>query len=540
MSKKQSKELTPQPCGCQESQGACESGCGSIVSERNRFFTGKLMTARDFQGEQDYFLSRHYLHNRLLHGWGIVCGLEVEYHPDRLAQPSLASSCAKRWVRVRPGLAIDCYGRELILRQDCYYELPLPKASAPDPNTRKEQYILGLHYLEEEIERVPVLYMEEMGNGKREQANRLREATRLEWVRRGDLPPDCWKGDNPELNHLEREILNRLQQVVMPCSLEQLSKYINRNKKDKEKPVSRHEIESALKHLMGQGLVRELEEEHAEERYEAVPQWECLDDCAEGKVSHVGTCLDCGCPCGGNDLLPLALIEFDPAYPEWDPQHPERGFTIDTFGRKELPPSPDQLTHILGYNWPHGGKMSLSDLAKPKEEGGMGGRLEVYFDRRLWPTPPAQQAGYEQDAEQVQGPLPFGINSFTFIVEWHPWNAPRREEESWYRVRRLLDRAGTQPHTEETEETEKRAMRCMAVYPIPADLLEGDENIGDSWLHVTLKCDFILDCRGLPVDGEHLRGRALTGDGTPGGTFESWFFVENDLQHRSQKREDRR
>jgi len=221
---------------------------------------------------------------------------------------------------------------------------------------------------------------------------------------------------------------------------------------------------------------------------------------------------------------------------------------IDIFGRKELPPSPDQLTRIVGYNWPHGGKLSLSDLAKPKDEGGMGGRLEMYFDRRLWPTPPATSAENEQDAEKVFSPMPYGVNRFTFIVEWHPWYASRREEESWYRVRRLLDRAGTQPYTEEieivemdkTEKTEKREMRCMAVYPIPEDLLEGDENIGDSWLHVTLKCDFILDCRGLPVDGEHLRGRKLTGDGAPGGTFESWFYVENDLQRRSQKREDRR
>ena len=69
------------------------------ASERNRFFTGKSMTARDFTDEQRYFLSRHWLHNRLLHGWGIVCGLRVRYHwnPD----------CRDRWVIVEPGIAID-------------------------------------------------------------------------------------------------------------------------------------------------------------------------------------------------------------------------------------------------------------------------------------------------------------------------------------------------------------------------------------------------------------------------------------------------
>jgi hypothetical protein len=529
MSKKQAKELTPKPCGCQDRREHCQPGCGNIVAERNHYFTGKLMTARDFQGEQDYFLSRHTLHNRLLHGWGIACGLEVEYHPDRYPRdrtggpPWNTTDCAKSWVRVRPGIAIDCYGRELVVPEDKYYKLQFPPAPSPDANTQKEQYILGLRYCEEEIERVPVLYNEEVSHGKREQANRLREVTHVEWIRRGDLPPDCWKGANPELKPLERELLHRLQDVGMPCSPEQLVKFINRNKQ-----ISQEEMESALKHLSDLGLVK-VEEEH----YEAVPQWECRDDCAEGRVSHIGTCLDCSCSCGENGFVPLALIEFDPAHPEWDPEHQHMGFTIDMFSRKELPPSPDQLTHIMGYNWPHGGMLYLSDLAKAKEDGGKGGRLEVYFDRKLWPVPPAPAEEPEEDAEEVFEPIPIGVNVFTFVVDWHPWSIPRRSEESWYEQTRLLDRDEMLPHIEET------ATRCMAIYPLPADLLEGPESIADSWLHITLKCDFILDCRGLPVDGEHLRGRPLTGDGVPGGTFESWFYVKDDRQ-RKQPRRDRR
>jgi hypothetical protein len=45
---------------------------------------------------------------------------------------------------------------------------------------------------------------------------------------------------------------------------------------------------------------------------------------------------------------------------------------------------------------------------------------------------------------------------------------------------------------------------------------------------VTLRCDFILDCHGNPVDGTHLRGRLPTGNGTMGGNFESWFRVVSD------------
>ena len=43
-----------------------------IGTERQHYFEGKFMSARDFRDEQHYFLSRRRAHNRLLHGWGAV------------------------------------------------------------------------------------------------------------------------------------------------------------------------------------------------------------------------------------------------------------------------------------------------------------------------------------------------------------------------------------------------------------------------------------------------------------------------------------
>ena len=40
-------------------------------------------------------------------------------------------------------------------------------------------------------------------------------------------------------------------------------------------------------------------------------------------------------------------------------------------------------------------------------------------------------------------------------------------------------------------------------------------NIANNRIRVTLKCDFIIDCRGNPVDGNHLHGARPTGNGTP-------------------------
>ena len=45
--------------------------------EHPHFYAGRLLTAADLQDDQDYFRAKIRLHDRLLHGWGIVTGLQV-------------------------------------------------------------------------------------------------------------------------------------------------------------------------------------------------------------------------------------------------------------------------------------------------------------------------------------------------------------------------------------------------------------------------------------------------------------------------------
>jgi hypothetical protein len=73
------------------------------VFERTHFFTGKLLTAEDLSQEQQYQIGKRRLHNRMLHGWGLVSGLEVMI------------SDGGESVRIEPGVAIDCEGNEIIL-----------------------------------------------------------------------------------------------------------------------------------------------------------------------------------------------------------------------------------------------------------------------------------------------------------------------------------------------------------------------------------------------------------------------------------------
>src|SRR6266550_8338729 len=87
----------------------CKGDCDKPMKERMNYFTGRHLAARDFQDEQLHHRSHRFLHNRMLHGWGVVCGLEVKKHK----QPG----CENRYVTVSPGMAIDCCGREILV--DC-------------------------------------------------------------------------------------------------------------------------------------------------------------------------------------------------------------------------------------------------------------------------------------------------------------------------------------------------------------------------------------------------------------------------------------
>lgn len=51
--------------------------CWPDPFERLAYFHGQLLTSDDLRTEQAYFREKHKLHNRCLHGWGVVCGLRT-------------------------------------------------------------------------------------------------------------------------------------------------------------------------------------------------------------------------------------------------------------------------------------------------------------------------------------------------------------------------------------------------------------------------------------------------------------------------------
>lgn len=74
------------------------------MPQRLRFFSGQVLTAAEFEAEQRYHREMRRLHNRLLHGVGIVEGLGVSAD---------GGQCDA--VVVAPGVVLDGLGNEIVV-----------------------------------------------------------------------------------------------------------------------------------------------------------------------------------------------------------------------------------------------------------------------------------------------------------------------------------------------------------------------------------------------------------------------------------------
>jgi hypothetical protein len=135
---------------------AKNKSCDYNSYKRVRYFHGMLLTERDFQEEQIYHQEKRRLLNRMLHGWGVVCGLGIK--------PTKPDSSK---VIITPGMALDCLGNEVVVCND--FEVDLKKLPELCPDTSKGEkdpcaeretedcmYYVGIKYTEAPTDPVPV------------------------------------------------------------------------------------------------------------------------------------------------------------------------------------------------------------------------------------------------------------------------------------------------------------------------------------------------------------------------------------------------
>ena len=88
---------------------------GLQTPKRNHYFYGQLLGVENFELETAYGIQQRRLLNRLVLGYGVVCGLDVEVTGDG------------RKVVIWPGLAIDRHGKEIIVARRSA-PIPIPPA----------------------------------------------------------------------------------------------------------------------------------------------------------------------------------------------------------------------------------------------------------------------------------------------------------------------------------------------------------------------------------------------------------------------------
>ncbi|MBP2330394.1 hypothetical protein JOF56_010779 [Kibdelosporangium banguiense] len=128
---------------------------------RLRYFHGQMLSAKDFQREQEYIREKLKLRVRCLLGYGVVCGLYVHAAgPDEESEPEVTTDPQpirrhKAKVRIKPGLAVDCEGNEVVVRGGCVVNL---WEQLPADEREKDTVWVGIDYCERAVEPTRAVY----------------------------------------------------------------------------------------------------------------------------------------------------------------------------------------------------------------------------------------------------------------------------------------------------------------------------------------------------------------------------------------------
>ena len=169
------KPSSAKPTPTAECCGLCACTVEPLAHPKYSF--GMLLEARSLVLEHRYHAMRMNTHNIRLHDFGTVCGLRVDKHPS----PQCVNTCAI----LRPGLGLDCCGREIVVPEDLFVPL----------SGRRNEWLGQLRL----IEREPCT-----GIARRHAAGNAREALHLSSVRPVRHRPDSYVREDVRMLHTLR------------------------------------------------------------------------------------------------------------------------------------------------------------------------------------------------------------------------------------------------------------------------------------------------------------------------------------------------
>ncbi len=436
---------------------------------RNNYFTGKLLTERDFTDEQRYEIDKLRLHQLELHGWGVVCGLKVKPQPY----------CPDLRIVIEPGFAIDRCGRQILVPAEVELELPRP---LPPPPTTQEPCP------PEPTGQVPKNYQSSPGPVQGQQTYQGEPGAQP--------PPEKPYGPEPCQPGLVLYVCLRYAECeteFMPAPFDECA--CNGDSQRPNRVCETYELEILTEKPEGLDEIKKAKDECE------------LGDCEDLYKTMLGPCLKPSTL----DCIPLAVI------PDYTPGQVVTEEMIDNWEYRPLLPSThllDQLircileklpaktlTRITDIGWTHGGeyhchdfmKLFVGDAQYPKW-------FEITFEgpvRTDGLSPRSFQAIVVRYTEKA------GEGGFLEVVPAKVWASQDRTK--FY----------------------LQINRAYAEHRLDGITFD---------LYLTLRCDVIVDDRGCPVDGDLLArlesdgtyvAAPPTGDGIPGGIFESWIRVRS-------------
>ena len=153
---------------------------------RNRYYYGKLLDVFQFELESDYLNHKRWLLNRLVSGYGVLCGLDVHVAPPD----------AGRALVVTPGVALDRAGHEIIVPRT---SAPIALRSRPSSGCCESDVCVHLCICFQQCECDPAPVMvDACGEGTECAASAYQERYRFE-VRDGKAPEIQTRNGLPDL-----------------------------------------------------------------------------------------------------------------------------------------------------------------------------------------------------------------------------------------------------------------------------------------------------------------------------------------------------
>jgi hypothetical protein len=94
------------------------AGCESIPAlTRPTYFFGQMLGQPEFRAEHDYLARKLELVTRYGIGHGVACGLNVTFEHRRRVDCPSDKPTHEWWLLIAPGIAIDCAGKLIVVRQ---------------------------------------------------------------------------------------------------------------------------------------------------------------------------------------------------------------------------------------------------------------------------------------------------------------------------------------------------------------------------------------------------------------------------------------